>query len=563
MTTSVANLDVTQYVKINQGLNSILLQAHRDAVRIAFSDLKPAKGNTAFHILGGDDAPLNREVLTTDVWALATTECASLTVTETVIDGDMTSAFGEKMVAQATPLTQVTAQYGILSDMLTVSTGGSVDTVDSKFRVSSGTDSSGVSAAVSMRQAQYKAGQGLSCEITALFTQGVANNVQQAGFLTSESAFCFGYNGTEYGILHSRGGELENQELTITSPAVGAETATVTVDSVVHLVPLTTTTVEGNAYEISEYLNDNVNGYDFTSNNDKVFALAQLPDFGAGTFSFSSATCSATWVEVTSGVNPVETWIPKADWNVRPDIDIDPTKGNVYKIQVQYLGFGGIRFFRENRTTAAFELVHVIRYADTDIIPSVSNPIFRVGWATRNTGNTTNVVVQGSSAGSFIEGIIKYDGIPRGACNTQPSVGVPSVGVLGTNVIGFRNRLTFNETANRAEIIPLILSLATDSNKIAIFQIVANPIPATGSIIEWQFVDENLSLMEFTNSNVDIIGGQVVSCLNVSSVNSKDIDMQKLLEFQSPNTEFAIVAGLASSGTSANMTASGTWKEDL
>lgn len=52
MTTSVANLDTTQYVKVNIGLNPITLQAHRDAVRIVFSDAKPAKSNTAFHILG-------------------------------------------------------------------------------------------------------------------------------------------------------------------------------------------------------------------------------------------------------------------------------------------------------------------------------------------------------------------------------------------------------------------------------------------------------------------------------------------------------------------------------
>lgn len=96
MTTSIANLDVTQYVKVNQGANPITLQAGGDAVRIAFSSVKPAKDNEAFHVLTGKEGPRDFNLQDTDVWALATTDNASLAVSEfessSVIGRDLADA---------------------------------------------------------------------------------------------------------------------------------------------------------------------------------------------------------------------------------------------------------------------------------------------------------------------------------------------------------------------------------------------------------------------------------------------------------------------------------------
>ncbi|QZI92155.1 hypothetical protein PODOV073v1_p0030 [Vibrio phage PS25B.1] len=85
MSTTRANLDVTQYVRITSEPftpSSLLLQSHRDTVRIAFSDVKPARDNTVFHELGGDNEPLNVSMTEVAVWALAMTDRAALTVTE-------------------------------------------------------------------------------------------------------------------------------------------------------------------------------------------------------------------------------------------------------------------------------------------------------------------------------------------------------------------------------------------------------------------------------------------------------------------------------------------------
>lgn len=83
MPTVAVNLDVDNYVQVNVEFNPLLLQAHRDAVRITISELKPLKSNTVFHVLGGDDAPLALNSIDTNVWALATTDNSSLIVSET------------------------------------------------------------------------------------------------------------------------------------------------------------------------------------------------------------------------------------------------------------------------------------------------------------------------------------------------------------------------------------------------------------------------------------------------------------------------------------------------
>lgn len=85
MATAQVNLDTTQYVRVTQDPIrpvSLLLQSHRDAVRIVVSDAKPSFGNPVFHELSGSDDILSLSLAETHVWALATTDRCGLTVTE-------------------------------------------------------------------------------------------------------------------------------------------------------------------------------------------------------------------------------------------------------------------------------------------------------------------------------------------------------------------------------------------------------------------------------------------------------------------------------------------------
>jgi hypothetical protein len=391
--------------------------------------------------------------------------------------------------------------------------------------------------------------------ISALFTQGVPNSTQQAGFITSESSFAFGYNGADFGILHSRGGNLENQELTITVGATSPGSCVVTVDGTGYSTPVTVGTPEHNAYEVATELDSKVPGYNFTSVGAVVYCLAQLPDFGGGAFSFAASFTgmAASWTQIKAGTLATETWINQDDWN-GDQVNIDPTLGNVYQIQAQYLGYGGIFFWIKDPATSRFSLVHTLHYESSDNVPSVSNPIFRIGWACRNTGNTSDIQVKGASAGAFTEGIVHYDGRPKGICTANLAVSTSF-----ENVLAFRNRLTFNNEANRAEIIPLLLSLSTDTTKVAVFEILENPT-VTGSLI-FSGYGAN-SLMETAEDNVLITGGDVVACFDVSATGALLVEIDKVIEAMLPGVTYSVAAKVTS-GAASEMDAALTWKEDL
>jgi hypothetical protein len=83
VSTAQVTLDTTQYVRVDQFKNRILLQCLRDAVRIVMSNDKPSMNNTSYHLLSGAMPVLPLDVVDTKIWALATSSNSSLIVTET------------------------------------------------------------------------------------------------------------------------------------------------------------------------------------------------------------------------------------------------------------------------------------------------------------------------------------------------------------------------------------------------------------------------------------------------------------------------------------------------
>jgi hypothetical protein len=467
-----------------------------------------------------------------------------------------TTAYGDLAVESLTPIIQITAQYGLRSDALTAVIGGTVGTVDSKFRITSGTGAANVATIVSAKEATYRPGQGLLFKFSAIFTPNTPNQKQYAGAITSESAFAFGYNGAEFGIVRSFDGALEQQELQITNGGTG--NITVTVDGNPYTVTLTAGTAQHNAYEIAVSLDAQVPGYGVSSTDDVVSFLAQLPDFGGGAFTYNAlASGSAgTFTQITAGLIMTDEWTPQAQWNIRPDIVINPALGNIYQIQVKYLGFGGIRFYVENPETALFELVHVIKYANTSILPIVSNPIFRMGWALRSTGNTTNISVEGASAGVYVEGIINHDERKRGASNEALAVDTTR-----TNVLALKNRATFNSRSNRAAIRTSILNIATDTNKTAVFEIILNPVVQVGQSLIFQSFGSG-ELAEIATDKVTITGGQVLSVFDVKASTPSSVDLYNIIDELLPSEVVAITARVTQTPAS-EMAVAINWQDDL
>lgn len=465
-----------------------------------------------------------------------------------------TTAFGELSVAELTPVIQISAQYGLTDEVMEiVNNGGTTYNGDSLFHASSGVNPIGLSSLNTKKQLAYKPGQGALARFTSLFTLGVPDSLQAAGLINSEDAFAFGYFGEIFGVIYSRNGKTEHQELTVTTPS-GNENATVTVNGIAYVVPLTTGSVNHNAQEIATSLSAQVPNFLFSANNATVSSMDLLP-VANGAYAFSSGTAVATWVQKQTGLAPVISPIPQTDWNRDKVAWLDPTKGNVYSISIQYLGFGNVRFYVEDEITGGPILVHVLEYANKNILPSVGNPTFRIGWLARNLGNTTDLVVAGASAAGFIEGKNLIDSTPRAVESVTTTIGVAQ-----TNVITIRNRFNFGDKINRADIIPSLLSMGTEGSKGAFFQLTANA--SFVGDINFSYVDEQSSVAETSTDQVLIVpnSGRFVASFLVTQqglvVGSSDFKTRIF-----PDDRLTLSAAVTAN-PAAVMTASANWQED-
>jgi len=484
------------------------------------------------------------------------------------ITGFPLTVYGEVKSAENTTIAQINATYGLLDLTLTVvdsAASGTTTVVNDSFTCQTGGSATGLASILTLSQSRTRPGQSTIHVIDAIFNEGVALSQQAVGLITSENSYVFAFLGTTFGIAHTHGGISEEQELTITTPAAGAETATINIDGNPFSVPLTAGTVQHNAFEISNSLQAQVSNYNFTSNDDQVVAQSVLAG-PQGVFTFTSATAVAAWVQEHAGVAVILDFIPQTSWNIdKRDTEtnpptnrlLDPLKGNVYLIQVGS-NFGSVNFFIMDSNTGSINLVHQIKSANKNTAPNVTNQTFRLGWLVQSLGATTNLTVSGNAAGAFLEGRIKRSTPPRTEANEQLAVGTTL-----TNIITFRPRIHFGGKVNRAVIIPTSVSFSTQSNKSAFFEIIANP--TFGGDLDFSYVDKENSIMEFATDAVSVTAGRLLGGRTVvaGSAESVDFNESDLREFIALPGQVFSIASKVSSGAAADMQTIASWLEDL
>lgn len=470
-----------------------------------------------------------------------------------------TTAFGELMVAEPSPVVQISAQYGLTDEtMEIVSNGGQTSNGDSLFKVNTNTHPLSIASLNTSKQLAYKPGQGLLCRLSALFSSPAPNSLLAAGLINSEDALAFGYLGETFGILYSRNGKTEHQELTVIVAGTGV--ATITIDGVDYSVTLTAGDTFHNAQEIAASLTSQVPNFLFTANNNIVSSMNLLPQVD-GIYDFTGSTATATWEQQQVGREPDITLIPQSRWN-RKTLQYDagdewvlnPQTGNVYSISLEYLGFGGIAFQVKHPETRKDVLVHIIEYSNANILPSVGNPTFRVGWLARNLGNTTDVFVHGASAAGFIEGEKVIDTIPRAVESVTGDIGTTQ-----TNVITIRNRFHFGDKINRADIVPLMLSMGTESIKGAFFRLTAN---ATFSgDLNFTYVDEDNSIAETATDQVTVSGGRFIASFIVTQqgrvIGSNEFNIRIFPD------DYLTLSAAVTANPATPMSGAAVWQEDL
>jgi hypothetical protein len=355
---------------------------------------------------------------------------------------------------------------------------------------------------------------------------------------------------------------LEVRTLTFSTGAGGAETLTVTLDGTATNVSLTAGNEAHAAFETAA---DTFTGWSAYQNGDTVVFVATALGAKAGAFSVSSTgTADGTFATTVTGVAATDTWVYQNAWNVdRLDgkgpslMTLDHTKGNVYEIAYQYLGYGQITFAVEDPGSGYPHPVHRIQYTNANTSPSLLLPNLKVGWFAASLGSTTDLSIFGASAAAFIEGkpITNFRS-PEARGNSKAGIGTTL-----TSVVAIRNRAIINSNINTAQTVLKFVSVAVDGTKPARAEIILNPVLAGEP--NWTYQDETNSIIEYDTAGTTVtLGANSLSIaeFDLSRQGNDRLDLTGL-DVILERTETLCVAVKATSGTT-DAAASITWTEE-
>lgn len=334
--------------------------------------------------------------------------------------------FGSIHVERLKPVFQTDGVYGINTDSMITTTGlavgtgsgtGQVTASGNKVVCSTGTTALSFSSLQSRRRLRYRAGQGVVGRFAGYFSTPVASSILVAGFGTAETTLAFGYNGTQFGILYSTGGVREIHTFTVSTASTSTQPYNVTLPNtaVVNVTATNNSSTTQTAYEIAQ---GTFPGWSAEAVGATVIFVANSsgPKVGAFSLAQSGAVTPAAGsdAETVAGVASNDTWIYQSSWNgdkmdgTGPSgVTLDPKKGNVYQIGLQYLGFGAITFHIEGSASGNnpdFIAVHTISYPNNYTAVSLSQPSLPFLASAYSAGSTTNVSVSVSSFAGFNEG---------------------------------------------------------------------------------------------------------------------------------------------------------------
>lgn len=475
------------------------------------------------------------------------------------------AAFGELLTAELTPVTQISFQYNLNNRLVeTRLNSGTATVANQLLTLSTGASANQSATMLSRRAVKYNAGQGVLARFTALYTTGVANSAQHAGIGNAQDGFFFGYNGADFGILHRKGGALEDCELTITTASSTAENITITLNGNAVSVAVTASgNITTTANEIASHDYSNVgSGWFAEVHGDVVEFVSFEAETKGGAFTLSGATTAVgSFSQAVAGAAPTDTWITQADWDDPMDgtgasgMTLDPTKGNVFEINFQWLGFGAVRFYIESQATGEFVKVHEISYTNQNLTPSVNNPTLPLCAAVKNTSNTTDIAIKIGSMGGFIEGKhVDHSQVRHGVDNE-----ITGLSTTELPVITIHNDRTFQGVENRVRIRLDYVGLAVSGGSKTV--IIKFKFGTTLTDASFTAVDSNSSVMEVDKAATAVSGGVQQFSIPMQSGDDKFIDLTGVEFEMEPGDFFTVTAVQTSSGGASVVDVDLNWEE--
>jgi len=468
------------------------------------------------------------------------------------------SAFGDSISVELNPVVSVSAVYGVRDNLEQFSaTGGSITTTNSEFVLQTGTGVGGYGVLWSKRPMVYIPGVGAECRVTGRFTAPVANSLQAVGMFSAVNGMFFGYNGTSFGVMHRHDGDFEIRRLTINTASTAAATATVTLNGTAYTASVTNASAAINAHEIAAGLRAGAAGalWSIQSVGSAVVFMfkGDGPKNGTYSLSVSSGALAGTFTQDTAGVTKTEDWTAQDDWNVDKCAWLDTTKGNIFKLEYAYLGYGPLKFSVFDPATRDFVLAHVVDWTNANTQPNFNNPSMRVGWVSASLGSTTNLTVAGASGMLALQG-------RGGAWRPFGHSGVKSGITTETALISLQSRYYFNNRSNAGLTHIKSISVSTDSTKGGIFRVYKNA--TIGGNPLWNYEQQSESVMLVDSAGTTVSGVPALATYVVGPNGSSTINLEELDIDLVAGDKFTITAERVS-GSAAEMTASVTWGERI
>lgn len=473
----------------------------------------------------------------------------------------LASAFGESNTISDVAYIEGSATYGLVPANFREFTAnnGTTGTEGRLFKVTTSTTSGGYGAIQSFRGVPHRAGKGVIGRFSGYFSTNAASSWQGIGFISIGEEMSFGYNGTSFGIWHRYGGLPEVRTITVTGGA-GADTdLTLTLNSVAYTIPITTGSVQHNAYEIAAWLNDSTNQTVWTADqiDDTVIISALSDGAKSGTYTFSHATATGTIAQNTAGVTKTSDHVAQASWNgTAPFSGFDPSNGNLYQITYQNMGFGEIIYSIMNPETGRFIDVHKEKIPNEGTTLGVPNPSMRCGFYCVSLGSTTDLSVYVSSVSAAVEGISNRTRNPRSYSVTQ------NVTVTGERTaMTLRNRKTYNYYNNQVEVAPLIVSASNETTRAAVIRVRA--IADLGIEQNFQSVGSDL-VIDVDTTQTAFSSGTILASRTLAPGGSVTIDLQALQVSLPPSLNLVVtIDRVETGGSSTEFPTTTTWYEDL
>lgn len=487
--------------------------------------------------------------------------------------------FGTSLVSSLSPASQGTFMYGTTTNSLQWVTssngsGASVTVSEGIMTCTSGLSTSGSAYVGSSRFIKYRAGQGVICRLTSIFGSGATDTKQLAGIGNRESGYYFGRVGTGFGILHRESSKREIRSFTIN--AQGSVTVTVTLGGQSKSFAIVGgSNANQTSYLISQQDYSQVgSGWIAESFDGTVYFISNVPGPIGGTFSITVGGVSivSSTSTVQAGVLPVETFISQSSWNIdtmdgngASRISLDPSKGNIYGIGYQYLGFGDPVFSVENPETGLLTDVHRIQAANARTSLVIRNPTMQASWLAINSGSlATSVSLKGGSAGVFNEGlVIRNVGISFAADATRSSISTSIVPVLS-----IRTNRVYNGQCNYGEIDVFNLSAGCDggsaaSNKFLKLYLYKNAV--LDGPVNFQNVDSTRSLVSTDTAATTVTTDsrtQFMKSIVIAANNSVTLSLENENFNLTPGDTLTVAAVRAGSADVDAAIVSLAWFED-